>query len=374
MHTNKKYILYYLMSLAFVSCLDPIELDIPSGGVTDIAVDGKLVYGNPSTLVVSVSELFDFDGNPNRISIRKVELLDEANNIFEIRTQNRGVYSAEISENNPNISITPDQKYKIKVFLASGDIVESDFQSISRIPGQTSLTTSSFQKMIEDDDGVIRDRLAVRFDAQSPVPTNEETKLRWEVLRTYRFSNLARFSPPLISDNSFCLTAGPRRVDICEELRRDPGNVIGLWDCDNGGVSNAVECDRGTNPLDSIDDGRPRNERRSCYITGFEDIRNIKLFDPTGVNNNASIFEQTLFEPSVDFKFAEGYHVQLITEAINAEVFEYFSRIEELLSLTGGMFDPPAGKIKGNMLNTTSRKVRCLVSFMPQSKTLQIDL
>lgn len=343
-----------LMGLTWVSCLDPIELEVPSGGVTDIVIDGKLVYGDPSTLVVSVSEIFDFDGNPNRISIRSVELIDEANNIFEIRSQDRGIYSATIAQDDPNITISPDQRYKIKVFLASGDIVESDFQTIARIAGQTSLTSTTFQKMVEEDDGSFNNRLALSFTARTPIPADQEVKLRWEVLRTYRFSNLAQFSPQLISDNRFCNTAGPRRIDICEELRLDPGSEIGLFDCDNGGVSNAVECDRGTNPLDSLDDGRPRNERRSCYITGFEDIRNIKLFDPDTDPNNSAVFEQTLFEPAIDFKFAEGYHVQLITEAINEDVFKYYAQIDELLSLSGSMFDPPAGKVKGNMVNTTS--------------------
>lgn len=350
----KQYFIIIIVCLTVVGCLDPIELDVPSGGVTNIAVNGKLVFGNPSTLEVSVSEIFDFDGNPNRIAIRSVELLDEANNIFEIKSQDRGVYTATIAQDDPNIKISLDQRYKIKVFLASGDIVESDFQSIARIAGQTSLSSRTIQKSFEDDDGVIRDGLGLSFVARTPIPTNQEVKLRWEVLRTYRFSNLALYSPLLTSDNRFCNTAGPRRIDICEELRLDPGSVMGFWDCDNGGVSNAVECDRGTNPLDSLDDGRPRIERKTCYITGFEDIRNIKLFDPDADPNNSSVFEQTLFEPSIDFKFAEGYHVQLITEAINKDVFEYYSKIKEILSFSGSMFDPPAGKVKGNMLNTTS--------------------
>lgn len=353
MYPNRKYLFCCLLGLALVSCLDPIELDIPSGGVANIAVDGKLVFGNPSTLVVSVSELFDFDGNPNRISVLRVELHDEENNSFEIRTQDRGFYRAEISESDPNIQISPDQKYKIKVFLASGDTVESDFQSLQRVPRNNSISQSLVMKTIEEDDGGINDVNAIRFISENQIPQDKDTKLKLEITRTYRFSNLN--TGQAIFDMRWCQREGAGRGNhICDLLREDPSNPGGLYDCDRGGISNAVECDLGLNPADSTDDQNLTIIARSCYISGFEDINNLKLFDPATDQTGNTTFTQDLFEPLVDFRFAEGFYVQVITESINQVTFDYFKKIEEILSITGSMFDPPAGKITGNMINTTN--------------------
>jgi len=350
-----KYLLTITSLAIFVSsCLDTIDLDVPAGGITDIAIDGKLVYGNPSTLQVSISELFDFDGIPNRISVRNVELLDTEGNSTQIIFQNKGVYTKQIFASDPDISITPDGQYKVRILLANGDIIESDFQDLKRVPRNNKIRQEPFRKMIEEDDGEIRDRPAVRFISENEVPSDLDTKLKIDVRRTYKFSNLGFGS--LVSENGFCLGAPVRNIDICDVLSKEPNHPSGLWDCDNGGVSNAIECDRGTNPLDSLDDGETTILRRSCYLTGFESIRSLKIYDPEKDQSGNSIFTQDLFEPTIDFKFAEGYHLQAITETLNPAAYDYFERIKQIISLTGSMFDPPAGRIAGNMTNLTTEE------------------
>lgn len=354
MNMLKQFLLVLISLVVLAACLDTIELDVPSGGITDIAIDGKLVYGEPSTLEVSVSELFDYDGIPNRISVRYVELVDENENSTRVISQDKGVYSKDIFSNDPDISISPDKNYKVRILLANGDMIESNFQNLKRVPRNNNLRQESFRKLIEDDDGQILDRLAIRFIAENEVPSDKTTKLKLDVLRTYKFSNLNLGS--LRSEVGFCLTAGVRRVGICDLLKAEPNNPAGLFDCDNGGVSNAIECDQGTNPLDSLDDGLPTLEARSCYITGFENITNLKLYDPAKDQSGNSVYVQDLFEPSIDFKFAEGYHIQVITETLNEATYNYFDKIEEIISLTGSMFDPPAGRVSGNMINITNEE------------------
>lgn len=332
------------------SCLDPIELDVPNGGITDIAIDGKLVYGNPSTFQVSVSELFDFDGIPNRISVRYVELVDENENVAQIRSQDNGVYTKQFFADDPDIQIGPGNNYKLRILLANDQIIESNFQSLKRVPRNNGIRQEAFRKIIEQDDGELIDRPAIRFTAENEVPEDKSTKLKLDVVRTYKFSNLDIFGRP--NGAGFCQTAIATRVDrICDLLRDEPGHPAGLFDCDNGGVTNAVECDRGTNPIDSLDDGDPTLVTRSCYITGFENISNLKLFDPAKDQSGNSVFTQDLFEPTFDFKFAEGYYIQVITETLNQETYDYFEKIEKVTSLSGSMFDPPAGRITGNITN-----------------------
>lgn len=335
------------------SCLDPIELDVPNGGVTDIAIDGKLVYGNPSTLQVSVSELFDFDGIPNRVTVRYVELVDDAGNVARIRSQNLGLYAKEFFDDDPDIKIEPGNQYKIRILLANNETIESDFQNLQRVPRNNKIRQESFRKILEQDDGEVVDLPAVRFIAENQVPEDGGTKLKLDVVRTYKFSNLNTISTP--RGTGFCQTAIiSRSPGVCELLREDPSHIAGLYDCDGGGVTNAVECDRGTNPLDSLDDGDPTIVTRSCYITGFENKTNLKLYDPAKDLSGNSVFTQDLFEPTFNFKFAEGYYIQVITETLNQAAYNYYEKIQEVISLSGSMFDPPAGRITGNIINVTN--------------------
>lgn len=56
MYSHIHFVVY--SSLVLSSCQDTIMLDVPSGGVTDIAINGKLVHGDPSicTLLAGVGE------------------------------------------------------------------------------------------------------------------------------------------------------------------------------------------------------------------------------------------------------------------------------------------------------------------------------
>jgi len=62
------------------------------------------------------------------------------------------------------------------------------------------------------------------------------------------------------------------------------------------------------------------------------------------------------FEPTRDFKFVEGYHFKVITETVDENTYSYFEKIKQILSLSGSMFDPPAAKITGNMVNLTNEE------------------
>lgn len=342
-----------IMAAFLQACLDPIELDVPSGGVTDIAVDGKLIYGNPSIFEISISELFDFDGIPNRISVRTVELIDEVGNISLIRSQNNGVYTKQYFDDDPDLKITPGDSYKVRILLATNDIIESDFQALKRVPRNNKISQESVSKIVEQDDGQILDSPAIRFMSENQVPVDKDTKLKLDVSRTYRLSNLNSGTVPY--NERFCNLEVPQRdYAICEFLRQNPGHPGGVFDCDEAGVSNARECDTGKNPKDSLDENSRNIISRSCYITGLEDIDELKLFDPAKEQSGLTVFKQDLFEPIVDFKFAEGFYVQLITETLDQAALEYYSKIAEVISFSGSMFDPPAGKIVGNMTNVSN--------------------
>ncbi len=57
-----------------------------------------------------------------------------------------------------------------------------------------------------------------------------------------------------LDDCDLCTEAENGVIDICTILATDPSHPIGMLDCDNGGVINATECANGGDPLDPSDD------------------------------------------------------------------------------------------------------------------------
>jgi len=60
-------------------------------------------------------------------------------------------------------------------------------------------------------------------------------------------------SDPLVAGDD-CATAATANIDICTMITLNPSSPLATLDCDGGGVMNAVECASGEDPFDSSDD------------------------------------------------------------------------------------------------------------------------
>lgn len=348
-------------SLVFLSaCLDRIELEIDTGGVVNIAVDSKLIYGNPSLLNVTLSEVFDFDGSNRLIVARSVELIADTGESVTINKPQNGLYAITLPGPQTDMTIESDKTYKLSILLASGDQIETNFQNINRVPAENKLIYNTYSEPFENDEGQIVDRIGINFLTETTLPTDSDVKIKWEFVRTFKFSEFNLIGRPFnlsgnpINDRS--LQCDDPNYDLCRAIRNDPENILTIKDCDLDGFTNAIECDKNTDPRDASDypSGENKGELRSCYLTGFTDIQNVKIFDPVGKPIEGTVFQQDLFQPKIDFKFSEGYFIRLITESLNKETFDYFEKIETILNLSGSMFDPPAAKVTGNFVNITN--------------------
>ncbi len=82
-----------------------------------------------------------------------------------------------------------------------------------------------------------------------------------------------------LDPNDDCAAVTSGNIDICTILTADPSNPLGAEDCDNGGVTNADECNAQTNPTDPADDC-------DAAINEGIDICAIVLNDPMGTMAN----------------------------------------------------------------------------------------
>ncbi len=58
-----------------------------------------------------------------------------------------------------------------------------------------------------------------------------------------------------------------------------------------------------------------------------------------------------LRETPIDYRFAEGYYLEVSQSAISENAIGYFDELNQLLAKRGTLFDPPAGTIRSNFSN-----------------------
>lgn len=99
-----------------------------------------------------------------------------------------------------------------------------------------------------------------------------------------------------------------------------------------------------------------------CWVTeldGDPTLRIFKDFNFDGLSNT----ELVAFIQDDGFKYNEKYRITIDQLAISQSAFEFFNLINEQLSITGGIFDPPPSEIKGNILNLDEPDVEALGYF-----------
>lgn len=343
---------YILISIvATTSCVDPIDLEVPKGGASEsIYVDGKLVVGDPSSILVSINEIFDFDGVPNRLSVLRVELLNEAGVSVQLDQDDAKFYSKEF-DSTEDFIVSDNESYMLRITMSNQDVIESAWEGMKSVPRNNSLKTEFEVIGRETVEGVNTEILEMSLITSTTIPNDANVRLRWNVDRTFKMSNYA-LDGQLSQRNSFCNNS-TRSGDICALLRKNPTLEESIFDCDGDGVSNAIECDIGTDP-NSFDNHRESyNQVVSCYVKGQEARSSFLILDPSVKANEGGFLDQKIHSQLVDFRFYEGVLYEVVTESLTNEVYEYFDKINQTVNRTGSFFDRPVGRVVGNMNNIT---------------------
>ena len=89
----------------------------------------------------------------------------------------------------------------------------------------------------------------------------------------------------------------------------------------------------------------------TCFVTEDIDFGNIKVF--SGKNLHDGLISEELLNVDFNWRFFINYcfHVSQLT--IDQETYEYWKKVGQLSQFNTGLFDPPPGKIKGNIRNMT---------------------
>lgn len=293
-------IIKIFLPLAFLTvilwgCLERIDLEVDPEFQFNTVIQGKLVQGNPSTVFVRVSRLFDFTFNGRAsITVRYVRLFDDQGNQVDLeRGDAIGDYVLELPEGDPRMQIEEGRSYFIEVATFDGGVFRSEAEAIQPVPDIADLEWEPIQKEFLGVDGELRNQPFVEFQLTTPldVPT-EEVYLRW------------------VSERTIKLTDTPE--------------------------SDVVP-----------DNGQPN---KTCYITESGSVSIIPVGSSTTFAGE--IVDFPVYQEPRNYRFAEGYMLTVYQESLNRKAYEYWRDIGTLINREGTIFEPPVGQVQSNIINT----------------------
>lgn len=290
-------------------CLDEISLDTPGDPTDLIAIQGKLIAGSPAVVEVTLSKLFIFTGlnKPAPVFNAAVFLENEAGASKELiePIDNKGFFSVEIPDNDPDFSVDIDNSYKLIVILSDGKRYESAFESVNPVPEATELKWKVVQKLSSNLIGtpILVDYL--QFSISTPVlpdGAEENARLLWQAIGTYKMTDTPNGVVPA------CPYPNQWHPDF-------------VWP-----------------------------SPKTCYV--FEELSdgNIDVFNGRE-SNQTHLIDIPIYDGLLDFRFAEGFYLTVYQQALTADAFTYWKHVGQAIDRSGDMFETPAGKIRSNFTN-----------------------
>ncbi len=284
-------ILLLLILLAF-ACLDEIDLAVDQGFDETIAIEGRIVKGNPSRVLVGISRLFDFAPDSRKaLVVLEAIIRDSKGNELPLELSDRGRYSAEIPEDHPTFKVTHFESYQIDIRMANGKRYVSDLEPLLPVPAIENIRAIRTSGLIPDDaqDYIPADFISFELTTPLSNPQQEEkVRLRWEFEHTFAVTD---------------------------------------------------------NPLPSTPPFR-----KTCYIT-----QKTGLFHPQSLDANTLATDRldnySLHEEIINHHFAEGYVLHVYQESLSSGAHQYWEEVESILGRSGNMFEAAPGRLQTNIRN-----------------------
>lgn len=293
---NKKSYLKLLaiiisMSCLFIACLDKIDLELQAGLDEGLVIRGELIKGEPSTIVVRINRIFNFElSSLSPINARSVILIDEEGNEMEIGSKADGLHEYTFDPLVDPITVETGGEYKVRVSMFDGRVYESALEEILPMPeeGQLKTQRSSITILNENNQPEELPRLQFLIDAPVGLEGKEENaRFQWIPERTYE-----------ITDSAFIFDFQPK----------------------------------------------------TCYITQQLDFNNIHVLDGTQIGEEVAAGFPLSSVP-VNFEFAQGYYYTVYQRSLTKGAFDHWLQTKQVVERTGNLFEPPAGRIESNLEN-----------------------
>ena len=99
-----------------------------------------------------------------------------------------------------------------------------------------------------------------------------------------------------------------------------------------------------------------------CYVTEDVDFDNVSVASSRNVTNNF-IQRQPVLTRTVDFRFTARYCFNVVQHSISEAAYNFWSAVGAEFERSGNIFEPPPGKIVGNLFNVANPEEEVLGFF-----------
>lgn len=304
---NRIYLVSLFCFLFATSCIDEIQLTVPGDGTDAIAIQGRIVYGEPSFVTVGVSNAFDFSTDSrNAVVVKSVEVMDDLGNSMEVPSVDIGVYEAALDESSP-LQAVIGRSYRVRVVTLDNREFESDFDPLLPVAPIESIELGFVEKLVVDNIGGfdMEEKLAVFVN--TVIDNSAEGGLLWEV------------------ENIFQITDTPTDARI---------------------------------PM------------KTCYITEAVGRNKVSILQPNELTD-PRVDRLELFDTDINFKFGEGIYFIVNQFSLSQAAYDYWEQVQILTERTGSMFDDPVGEVTTNIRNVLNPEDRAYGFFSASSYDFQ---
>ena len=187
------YPILFLLALLAFACLDEIDLAVDQGFDETIAIEGRIVKGNPSRVLVGISRLFDFAPDSRKaLVVLDAVIRDSKGNELPLELSDRGRYSAEIPADHPTFKVVYFESYQIDIRMANGKRYVSDLEPLLPVPEIEGIRAVRTTGLIPDN---VQDYIPadfIEFELTTPLSTvqlEEKARLRWEFEHTFAITD-----------------------------------------------------------------------------------------------------------------------------------------------------------------------------------------
>ncbi len=273
--------------LILSSCISDIDFDVPGTVQDAIVIQAKVIKGDPSIVDVQVVNAFDFTGQSPTIRVSEAILENiTSGQSISLEVTDFNARGAAISEGDPDMSINFTDEYSLTVKSANGHVFTSTPERLYQVPAPDSLTYSKDRIETVTTKGLKSFDDVINYKIHTPTRNmlGELSRLRWSFSHVYS-----------VTDSPINNRTDPKICYVTDRL----------------GAAAEINYD--------------------ANILGTDKISN---FD--------------LIQPGLTKTYAEGSYFEVIQQSLSEGAYEYFNEIQELITRSGGVFDPPAGQIKTN--------------------------
>ena len=293
-------------------CIDEIDLEGEAPQEQKLVIEGQLRAGNPSTLLVQVSESIGFQETPasNFVGGGTLRLIDDSGIEQIIPEGEPGRFFASFPPSSP-LEVRPGKAYKIELSL-NGNVYESKFDTLYLVPKADSLSLGWESREVLNESENISEAFFWKAFVHTPLTTSNGSfrpSLKWDFSGVYEF---IEFSPPLPGEQKVCYVSEIVNVDEVVVLGREEANL-------------------------------PR-------ISPF-----------------------FIIEEPITHKISSGYILTAFQQSLSKEAFQYWDKVSQVISRSGGFLETPPGKIQGNISQVGNPNAEVLGLFYASDvDTLQI--